>query len=334
MANAAFSPKDFKVGIVEEATPGTIPTLTTTNIIKQLDVDSIASPTLNVNQVLEPRTQDGRILSSVDFFQDNKNSAKEITLAGTFHNDAGHRMLIQSVCGLTIATADGDLALPYNATGVSGRYGVAQEDATFTLVVASPDTTDGYNFVMAGAMCTNFQITADSGTDGGQYKFSATISSGRPVTLDNETPESIGAYSANPIPISRLATKKVYSQDVVLNSFGVTIDSPAVYMGTSITGYDAFARGSEISVTATAQVKYDSVTRGFINSFDSQSTGDHDAADAFTMTQTTATDCSIAIPSAVLTNVELSEGDIMMLDVEMKAVSLGSGNIITFDLTS
>ena len=60
--------------------------------------------------------------------------------------------------------------------------------------------------------------------------------------------------------------------------------------------------------------------------------GELSAADAFTMTQTTETDCSIAIPSAVLTNVVLSEGDIMMLDVEMKAVALTSGNVITFNL--
>ena len=48
--------------------------------------------------------------------------------------------------------------------------------------------------------------------------------------------------------------------------------------------------------------------------------------------QASATDCSIAIASAVLTNVAISEGDIAMIDVELKAVNIGSGNVIVFDL--
>ena len=66
-----------------------------------------------------------------------------------------------------------------------------------------------------------------------------------------------------------------------------------------------------------------------LNNFNTQSA--HDAADFFTMTQATATHCSIAIGAGVLTNVALSEGDIMMLDVEGKAVNVGN-NIISFDL--
>ena len=51
------------------------------------------------------------------------------------------------------------------------------------------------------------------------------------------------------------------------------------------------------------------------------------------MTQATATDCSIAMGAGVLTNVALSEGDIMMLDVEMKAVNVGN-DIISFNLVA
>tara|TARA_R100000353_G_scaffold73681_1_gene56267 strand:- start:6704 stop:7696 length:993 start_codon:yes stop_codon:yes gene_type:complete len=329
MANAAFSPRDFKAWIIEEATPGTIPTITSG--LYQLDVDSVSMPSLNVNQLLDVRTSTGRVLSSEDFFQDNKNRVTEVSLSGIFHKDIGHTMLLQNVCGASMGSV-ADVSLAYNATGVTGKYGVAQNDATFTLVLASPDTTDGFNLIVPGAMCTNFQISADSTADGGVYKFSATIQSGRIPTLNDTTTEAGTAYTANPISISTLTTKKVYSADVILSNFGVTIDSPAVYAGTSANGYEAFTRGAEISVTATAQSKYDSATRGFINSFDGQVAGGHDAADSFTMTQSTATDCSIDIPSAVLTNTALSEGDIMMIDTELKAVNIGSGNVITFDL--
>jgi len=66
------------------------------------------------------------------------------------------------------------------------------------------------------------------------------------------------------------------------------------------------------------------------NEFDIQST--HDAADLFTLTQTTATNASIDIPCGILTNVAYNEGDIMMLDVEMKALNKESGNILSIDL--
>ena len=57
-----------------------------------------------------------------------------------------------------------------------------------------------------------------------------------------------------------------------------------------------------------------------------------DAAGAFTMTQSSATDCSISMPTGILTNVALADGDIMMMDVELKGVSNGSGNVLAFDL--
>ena len=39
----------------------------------------------------------------------------------------------------------------------------------------------------------------------------------------------------------------------------------------------------------------------------------------------------IEIDNAVITNVALSEGDLMMLDVSMKAVDDGTDPLITFD---
>ena len=329
MANAAFSPKDFKAWIIKEATPGTAPTYTSG--LHQLDVDSVSFPSLNVNQVTAVRTQAGRILDKGDFFQDSVYKTTEVSLSGTFHPDAGHVQLMQSVTGNTLATSVADVALGYAATGISGKYGVAQADATFTLVLASPDTTDGYNIVMTGCMVTNFSISADMGTEGGLYKWSATISTGFQPTLDSEVDEDGTAYTGGVISLANLGTPSIYSiTTTVLNSFSITIDAPAVYAGTSSNGYAAFARGAELSVTGAAQVKYDAATRGLIKDFGE--TGAVDVAGAFDIPQSTATKCSIGMSTAVLTNVALSEGDIMMIDVELKAVSNGSGNVLHFDL--
>ena len=329
MANAAFSPKDFKAWIIEEATTGTIPTITSG--LLQLDVDSVSMPSLNINQNLTPKTSVGRVLHNEDFFQDNVIRATEVSLSGTYHNDTGHILLMQSACGVALNPAVADVVIPTASTTVSGKYGVTEGDKTFTLVLAAPDTTDGYNIVMPGCLCTNFSISAEAGSDGGLYKWSATISSGQKPVTNNEATEAGTVYSASPISINTLTSATTINSyaSTVLSAFSVTIDSPAVYQGFSATGYAAYARSPELSVTATAQVKYDSVTRPILNNFNTQTA--HDAADMFTMTQATATHCSIAIGSGVLTDVSLSEGDIMMLDIGIKAVNVGN-DIISFDL--
>jgi len=328
MANAVFSPKDFKAWVIEEATPGTAPTFTSG--CYQLDVDSVAFPSLSPNQVTAVRSRSGRVLHQDDFFQDNDMKAVEVSLSGTFHNDGGHVMLMQSVAGNTLTPASvADVTVAVSATGVTGKYGTAQDDATFTLILAPPDTTDGYNTLLTGCLCTSFTVSADSGTDGGVYKWSATLSTGFNPTTNDATAEAGTAYGTGLIGISSLSAKKVYGIDVIMTAFDVTVESPAVYTGFSTNGYEAFGRGEEIAITANATVKYDSATRPLYHNFNTQT--DHKEADFFTMTQGTATDCSIAIPDGILTDVTFNEGDMMMLDVAMKAVT-GDHAPITFDL--
>ena len=332
MANAVFSPRDFKACVIEETTTGTAPTLTSG--LYQLDVDSVSFPSLNVNQVTSVRSQTGRVAHIDDFFQDNDYRAVEVSLSGTWHKDGGHVMLAQSVCSNSL-TPDSvaDITIGAAPSATVGKYGESEANKTFTLVLASPDRTDDQNIVVKGCLCTNFQISADMGTDGGQYKWSATISSGRVPDLTENSAAAGTAYSADHVDMSGIdiSETKIYSVSPILSAFSVTIDSPAVYTGVGEgSGYATFGRGEEIAVTATATVKLDSATMELPSAFDTQST--HDAADLFTINQTTDTATSIAIPCGVLTNVAYNEGDAMMLDVEMKALNQESGNVLTIDV--
>ena len=339
MANATFSPQDFKVWVIEETTTGNAngdspnaPAITSG--LYQLDVDSVSLPTIAPNQVVTPRTRQGRLLHKDDFFQDNEYRATEISLAGTLRKDGGHVMLLQSVTGNSLtpdSIADPDVITGH--TGVGFDYGVSAANKTFTLVVESPDVTDGYNTIMPGCLCTNFAISADMGTDGGQYKWSATVSTGKNPYFTNAQTPAGSAYGTGSVALSTLSAIKVASiTSPVLSGFSVTIDHPAVYTGTSGTGYQSFARSAEIALSATASVKYDSLTRALPSTFNTQSAAD--AADSLLLTQTTASDFSIGMDASVLTNVSFNAGDVMMLDVEMKGVSDGSGDALTIDVTA
>ena len=115
-----------------------------------------------------------------------------------------------------------------------------------------------------------------------------------------------------------------------MNSFSVTIDNPATFTGMSTTGYQVVNRGAECSVTADCQVKYDENTDAFISDFDTQgATPTVMTTDAFSIIAAEAG--GVAIEDGVWTNVALSEGDIMMLDISIKAVDDGSTALVSFD---
>ena len=90
-----FSSKDFKAYVVEEATTGTAPTLTSGDVCLQLDVDEVTYPSITPNQVLGVRTGRGKVLHTSDAFQDNEMKVSVVSLTGTFHKDAQHLMLMQ-----------------------------------------------------------------------------------------------------------------------------------------------------------------------------------------------------------------------------------------------
>lgn len=334
MANAVFSPRDFKAWIIEEATPGTTPAITSG--LYQLDVDSVAFPSLSPNQVTAVRSRGGRVINKDDFFQDNEMRAIEVSLSGTFRKDIGTVMLMQSVTGSSLNNAVGDVVLSATPTGQSGKYGDTGsdgDDKTFSLVLASPDTADGYNIIMKGCLCTSFSINADMTADGGLYKFEATISSGQNPETNNTATEDGSTFGTDLITLTTLDSANAKLAGVsapVISSFGITIESPAVYTGFSSTGYHSYARGNEFTVTANSTVKYDSVTRDLYHNLNTQTS--EIGSNLFVMPQGTATNCSITLPIGFLTDVAFNEGDAMMLDVSVQGATDGSANILTFDL--
>ena len=325
----AFSPKEWKVGIVSDAINAGATGIGST--MYQLDVDSIGFPSLNVNQKVDVRSGAGRTFKDEDFFQDNIMRAVEISLSGTLHNDAGHKLLAQSICN-DVTT---DIAVASGFTGASQKYGATLDSTAqllpLTLVMQPSDTSNQQGLEFFGCVVTAFSITAEGASDGGQYKWSATLQTGKTPDLASTASPSITAYLNTDIPLlSSSSAHKVFGQDVILASFTTAIESPAVFTGVASDGYEVVSRGAEISVTAEAQVKYDGNTKGLINSFDTQS-----AALSGNMLVITNNDAfGVDIQNGVFTNVAMSEGDLMMLDCSIKSVDDGTDALVTFDVSA
>ena len=324
----AFSPKEFRCYVISDATNAGTSGIHSSNM-HQLDVDSVGYPSLNVTQALDVRSGAGHTLKDEDFFQDNTMRVVELSLSGTLHNDTGHKLLLQNICN----DVSGDIAIATGFTGTSQKYGAAVTNAasSLTVVIQPSDVSNQRGLEFAGCVVTNMSISADAGTEGGRYKFSATLQTGVKPDLNSTSAAGSTAYAnTTHAVLSSGSGFKVMNSDVVLNSFTTTIDHPAVFTGVTSTGYEVVSRGAECAVTVDCQVKYDAETKTLVNGFDTQTS--HNGTASFVITNNNA--FGVAIDNAVYTNVAYSEGDVMMLDISMKSVDDGTDALITFDVTS
>lgn len=327
--NHAFSPKEFQVWIASDSTNAGTSGIHASNMY-QLDVDSASMPSLNVNQVLDVRSGVGRTLKDEDFFQDNILRVTELSISGNMHLDAGHKLLLQNVCN----DVSGDASVATGFSPASQLYGsaVTNSASSLTVVIKSSDHSNQRSLEIPGMVVTNFALSADAGEEGGRYKFSATLQSGVKPDL-NESSVSAGSNvyaNTTNIFMSSASGLKVFNTDVVMQSFTATIDSPAVFSGVTSTGYELVTRGAETAVTVDTQIKYDGNTKGFINSFDTQTAPL--SGNMFVMTNNNA--YGIDVQNGVFTNVAYAEADVMMLDCSIKSVDDGTDALITFDISA
>jgi len=323
-----FSPKEWKVAIVSDATNAGDTGIGSTML--QLDVDSVGMPSLNPNQVVDVRSGAGKTFKDEDFFQDNVLRVSEISLSGTLHSDAGHKQLLQNITNNTSAQNG---IVDTNHTGTDQLYGdnVTNNCSSLTLVMQPSDVTNQQGLEFFGCVVTSFAISADAGEEGGRYKFSATLQTGKKPDLASTATPTITPYANTNIPkLSNASGIRAMGKEVVLGSFTTTIEHPAVFSGVTTSGYEVVGRGAEIAVTTEAQVKYDANTKTMINDYDVQ-TGAN-TSDSFVIINNNA--FGINVDNAVYTNVALSEGDMMMLDVGIKSVDNGTNPLITVDVTA
>ena len=170
--NHAFSPKEFTCWIKAETTAGT--SVISTSAMYQLDVDSVGYPSLNVTQALDVRSGKGRTFKDEDFFQDNKMRVVELSLSGTLHDDVGHRLLLANICGAAQAD-DTNQTIASGHKIISQLFGAAVTNnaSSLTVVLQPSDITNQTGLELFGCVVTNLTISADAGTEGGRYKWSA-----------------------------------------------------------------------------------------------------------------------------------------------------------------
>ena len=162
-----------------------------------------------------------------------------------------------------------------------------------------------------------------------------TFSTGTKYTdLDDETDVSSPSVYANTTNVTLgnmdAGTFKVADINATLKSFSIEVAHPAVWVGAGASGFQVCNRGSEASIVFNAQVKYDDLVDGLLNTWDTQAA----AVDGVGLNIVNSANFDIAINDYVLTYVGIAEGDIMMLDITGKSVDDGTEPLLTLDWTT
>ena len=323
----AYSPKQFMFLVAEQDDFGThaADESSPNNNFLALDVDSIGSPSLNVNQVLDYRTG-SRILQATDFFQDKLAKVMEFSVSGTANTETLDLLL-------THITQGG--AVPYSmASSVVGQtFTTATVDQTnisiLSIVYRSPSSGNDLSF--KDCFCTSLTLNGDMGTEGGRIKYSATFKTGSlPTDLTDAQTTVDTAITANNYYMNSWDAddRKICDiANLLVNSFSLTVDNDAVFAGATSTGYESVARIGEVSAIADFNIKYDANTDSLFELFHDQTTGVTEVA-TLMATDTTPSDCEFEFlfANSILTNVAFSEGDMMGLDVSVKALGAGTGS--------
>jgi hypothetical protein len=120
--------------------------------------------------------------------------------------------------------------------------------------------------------------------------------------------------------------------EVLVNTFSMNLENDAIFIGQVAGGVcEIVGRGAEFSATADFNVKYDDQSNQLLADFQGATSGASAGNTIMSNASTPATgaDWGFQFPQSVFTNVALSEGDIMNIDVSVKMVGYGNATTTT-----
>ena len=327
---ASYSSSAFKIAIAEQDAFGTIEAAGG-NAYHALDVDSISSPSLNLNQALDVRSG-SRVLQTTDFFHTKVGAIAEISVSGTA-TTAALDMLLENMMSEAEGSASGVYSFLSNASAQSVGSGSSSQAGTLlSVVMISPISAMDLGF--KDCVVTALSLSGDAGTEGGRIKFSATFKTGSAVDATQTT--SVGAVDTAFTAASENYTMNTWTAgyrqlvgvaDVVMSSFTLNLTNDANFLGLVSTGFETISRAGEFSATLDATVKYDDKVQAFFENFQDQVTGASEGATLLN-NDSSLTDGAfgISMPASVMTNVAFNEQAMMMMDVSVKAIGAGVGS--------
>ena len=326
----ALSPKEYLMAFKPETTQGT-KNVATMNLI---NVDSVPSPSLNLTQVVDPRTGVGRTAKLADAFTSEKGTRKEISFSGVADNTT-LPILLQAITTTAVSSSPASYDIAYNYTPPEIQIGVGSiSDSlhTFTVAISNPEAGNDHSTVIPGCVLTSLSLSGSMGTQSGRIMVSGTWASGMVADYGHARPTSAVAYSSTNYSINQFTTTTTVAgiANCVISDWALNIENPSEMAG--FTGSNgepqAIARAvPEISVTCDVTVKADDNTSALHAQHVAGAT-DEAVELSNHATWSSASTFGMKMANAVITAVDFNEANAMYYNVSIKAMASTSGDLI------
>ena len=332
--NAAINPKEFSVFIAEETTVGTV---ASGSAFKGIEVEAISMPTFNDLRVMEQRAgSDGRVLNSDDLLQHEEGAVHEISISGVLTTDNA-TIILENALGAEHSSNFITLASGYEHSAFADAATSSGAHNTVSILIQGHSSVAS-TYKMAGCVITSLTLNANSQENGGRFTFDMTAQTRSTVSSSPAARESsVVDYTTNFIYLADFSeTKQVMDEDVILDSFALTIENPVGFLGNKLSGSfegvpERYIRGvPNLNITADCVVKFDSNVNDFFNLSRSLTVSSTNAL--FLSNNSTfgsGTAFGINIPKGIIEEVSYDEGDYLKLNTKVKMVDAGSGNLIS-----
>ncbi len=335
ISTVAYSPKEFRVAIQAQTALGTA----LTNGMQEINVDSISHGTLGGNNNYDLKSGGGRILQDEHYYHDNLGVVSEISISGIYSTEFFE--LIENITGDTGEVWE--VASNYEpSTNIkTGATLTAGNSELLTLAIlppktgaATPSSTEG--ILYKDCVVTSFTWSGDMSDTSGLVKYSATLKTQSPPALEQDadsytinTYEMTAAHTIQMADWVTSANREICDiPDLFVNTFSMNLENDAIFVGQVAGGVcEVVGRGAEFSATADFNLKYDDESAKLLNLFQAATSAESAGNTVMSNAATPATgaDWGFRFHQSVFTNVALSEGDIMNLDVSVKVVGYGTG---------
>lgn len=256
------APTQYRLSLLPETTLGTL-NKTSMHLVNLKGMPSFNRPAV---RALDVRHGVGQTAKTADAYVNEFGEIKEISFSALYDQTLAP-ILISNCMGVAIGTSPASFDIPCNFTTVECKHDDTDNDSTGALTVATLHPNMEQSTVFPGCFVDTFKMSANVSDDGGRFKMDATLKSRHNPDYTGPTASLTLANSDVPYQTFRtiydLATKiSLGGNDVVMNSFEITINSQVKFYGCGVNGIpQTIGRGfPEIIATGVFGVKMDDNT--------------------------------------------------------------------------
>ena len=323
---AAFSPKEWTIGVAQETTVGTAITS-----YLGIEAESVSFPTVNDSiRITEKRlSSTGRVVNEGDLINYEPGGVHEFSVSGVLTTDL-LATLVENAMG--VETSSDIVLVDYNHNPASFLHGAGSSGAHNTVAFCIEGPAGGPNdsYTMKGCVITSLTLSANATEEGGRFKFNLTAQTRTPIvtTAVAQSTNTIAAYTENFKNLGIFTQdKRINGVATVLDSIALNIENPVAFLGNGAsTGTPEAYQRSIPGFTATADcvVKYDANTAPFLANWRAQTVATGGVGGLYLANNATwasATDFGIKMDNVIVAEQPtFDEGDFMKVSCKLLSV--------------